>query len=322
MNRPAFRASAARWLGRWLVPVLLVLPAPGGAITLRRPAWLRPPPVRYGANPAAGGTFAHQGVRLYYEAYGAGPPLVLVHGNGGSIADLGAQIAYFRRHYRVIAMDSRDHGRSDDAPDPLTYEAMSDDLAALLSHLRIERADVLGWSDGGIEALLLAMRHPNRVRKVVAVSANLTPDGLDPEAIAEIRSLVDAMPNEERDTPQGRRALTLARLMLDEPHIDLSALEAVTAPTLVLAGDHDLILGAHTVAIYHHLPNSQLAILPDATHSAPIDHPRLFNATVDLFLRTPFVRRTRLNDALHILDALHDPPDSEHVVVASPAAAP
>lgn len=320
MNGPASRASAARWLGRVLVLALCALPVSSRGASPTRSSRAIAPAIRYGANPAAAGHFARDGVRLYYETYGDGPPLLLVHGNGGSIADLGAQITYFRRHYRVIAMDSRDQGRSDDAPDPLTYETMSDDLAALLAHLHVGRADVLGWSDGGIEALLLAMRHPHRVRRIVAVSANLTPDALDPDAIADLRSLVDGMPDEERDTPAGRRALTLARLMLDEPHIDFTALEAVTAPTLVLAGDHDVILGAHTAEIYHHLRNSQLAILPDASHSVPIDNPPLFNATVDLFLRTPFVRRTRLNDALRILDGLHAPAASEHALAESPTA--
>ena len=91
---------------------------------------------------------------LYYEVYGQGEPLVVIHGNGGSIGMLAAQIAFFRSRYRVIAMDSRDQGRSSDSPGPITYEAMADDLAALLDHLQIGPVNVLGWSDGGIEALL------------------------------------------------------------------------------------------------------------------------------------------------------------------------
>ena len=131
--------------------------------------------VRYGANPAAGHTFTHDGVRLYYEVYGTGEPLLVVHGNGGSIADLGAQIAHFRKRYKVIAMDSRDQGKSADSPDALTYEKMTDDLAALLDHLKVGPVDVLGWSDGGIEALLLGIRHPAKVKKIVAMAANLNP---------------------------------------------------------------------------------------------------------------------------------------------------
>ena len=131
--------------------------------------------VKYGANAAAGRTFMHDGVKLYYEVYGTGEPLLLVHGNGGSIGDLGAQIAHFRRRYKVIAMDSRDQGKSADSPDTLTYEKMTDDLAALLDHLKVGPVNVLGWSDGGIEALLLGIRHPAKVKKIVAMAANLNP---------------------------------------------------------------------------------------------------------------------------------------------------
>ena len=263
--------------------------------------------MRYGANPAAGHTFTHDGVRLYYELYGSGEPLLVVHGNGGSIADLGGQIAHFRKRYQVIAMDSRDQGRSGDSPGKITYETMTDDLAALLDHLKAGPVNVLGWSDGGIEALLLGIRHPTKVKKIVAMAANLNPseDALSPDLLALIKSMVDAAPASVRDTPQGRRGLKVTRMMLDEPHIDVKALEAITAPTLVLAGDHDVIRDEHTVEIYHHIPNNQLAIFPNATHAVPFDDPALFNATVERFLRTPFVKKDRINDLLKSLEKAH-----------------
>jgi len=253
-----------------------------------------------GANPAAGGTLTHDGINLYYAVYGVGDPLLLVHGNGGSIGSLAAQIAYFREHYRVIAMDSRDHGRSGDSLDKLTYEKMTDDLAALLDHLNTGPAYVLGWSDGAIEALLLALRHPAKVRKVAAMAANLNPseDAMRPEVIALAKSALAAAPATDKDTPAGRRRLKVRSLTLDEPHIPLEALGAITAPTLVMAGDHDLVRDEHTVAIFQHLPNSQLAIFPNATHMIPYDDPALFNATVDRFFRTPFVRRNRIDDTI------------------------
>jgi len=129
--------------------------------------------IPYGSNSAAGHTFTHDGVRLYYEVYGSGEPLLMVHGNGGSIGDLAAQIAHFRQRFKVIAMDSRDQGKSADSKEKLTYEKMTDDLAALLDHLKSEPVNVLGWSDGGIEALLLGIRHPAKVKKLVAMAANL-----------------------------------------------------------------------------------------------------------------------------------------------------
>ena len=108
--------------------------------------------IPYGANPAASGTFIHDGVRFYYETYGEGDPLLVVHGNGGSIGTLSAQIDFFKAHYRVIAMDSREQGKSGSSDAPINYEVMTDDLAALLDHLKTGPVSVLGWSDGGIEA--------------------------------------------------------------------------------------------------------------------------------------------------------------------------
>jgi pimeloyl-ACP methyl ester carboxylesterase len=262
--------------------------------------------VRYGSNPAAGRTFVHDGLKLYYEVYGTGQPLLLVHGNGGSMADLSAQIAHFRKRYKVIAMDSRDQGRSENSKDKLTYEKMTDDLAALLDHLKVGPVDVVGWSDGGIEALLLAIRHPAKVKKIVSMAANLNPseNALHPEVLALIKSMVDGMPAADRETPRGRRELKVTGMMLEEPNIDVKALEAITAPTLVLASDHDVIRDEHTVEIYRHIPNSQLAIFPNATHLIPFDDPATFNATVERFLRTPFKKIDRIPDTMKSLEKL------------------
>ena len=266
----------------------------------------KPAPVRYGSNAAAGHTFVHDGVRLYYEVYGAGEPLLVVHGNGGSIADLAAQIAYFRRRYQVIAMDSRDQGKSADSPDKITYEKMTDDLAALLDHLKARPVNVLGWSDGGIEALLLAVRHPAKVKKVAAMAANFNPteSALWPEVIALVKKLMADVPAAERDTPQGRRELKVTGMMLEEPNVDLKRLEAITAPALILASDHDLIRDEHTLDIYHHLPNSQLIIFPNALHTIPFDDPPTFNAAVEKFFRTPFAKKDRIADTLKSLDKI------------------
>ena len=219
----------------------------------------------YGSNPAAGKTFVHDGVTLYYEVYGQGEPLLIIHGNGGSIGTMAAQIAFFRSRYRVIAMDSRDQGKSGDSPGKITYEKMTDDLAALLDHLKTGPVDVLGWSDGGIEALLLGIRHPAKVKKIAAMAANLNPstDAVYPETWAMAKSMIDAIPAAEKDTPQGRRAIKVTSMMFEEPNIAPSALEAITAPTLVLASDHDLIRDEHTLDIFHHIPNSQLGHLPE-----------------------------------------------------------
>jgi pimeloyl-ACP methyl ester carboxylesterase len=256
------------------------------------------PHVKYGSNPAAGDTFTHDGIRLYYETYGTGEPLLLVHGNGGNIADFAAQIDDFRKRYKVIAMDSRDQGKSGDSPDKITYEKMSDDLAALLDHLNTGPVKVLGWSDGGIEALLLGVRHPEKVKMIAAMAANLTPDdkAIYPEVWAAFKPMIDAMPATDRATPEGKREMKVTQMLFEEPHIPFELLEKITAPTLVMASDHDLIRDEHTLEIYHHVPNSQLCIFPNATHMVPYDDPARFDETVDRFFRTPFVKKDRIKD--------------------------
>jgi pimeloyl-ACP methyl ester carboxylesterase len=203
-------------------------------------------------------------------------------------------------------MDSRDQGRSGDSPDALTYEKMTDDLAALLDHLHTGPVNVLGWSDGGIEALLLGVRHPAKVKKIAAMAANLNPTdrALYAEVLGLIKQMMADVPAGERETPKGRRELKVTGMMLVQPNIEPTALERITAPTLVLASDHDVIVDGHTLEIYHHIPNSQLAIFPDATHMIPYDDPATFNATVDRFFRTPFVKRDRVGDMLKSLEKL------------------
>ena len=289
---------------RAIIAIFLVLwtPLVAGAQSTKRDT----SPVRYGANPAAGRTFTHDGLTLYYETYGSGEPLLLIHGNGGSIGDFAAQIPFFRTRYRVIAMDSRDQGKSSDSSGTLTYEKMTDDLAALLDHLKTGPVNVVGWSDGGIEALLLGIRHPQKVKKIVAMAANLNPTdkAVQPEIIAAAKKMVADMPASVRNTAQGRRELRVLSIVFDQPNIDPRALEKIMAPTLVLAGDHDLIRDEHTVEIFHHLPEGRLGIFPGATHMIPFDDPATFNATVDRFLRTPFVKIDRVNDVFTSLNKM------------------
>jgi pimeloyl-ACP methyl ester carboxylesterase len=168
--------------------------------------------------------------------------------------------------------------------------------------------NVLGWSDGGIEALLLGMRHPAKVKKIAAMGATLGPG--EPAVYSEIvtvtKSLMEAMPPGVRRTPKGKRELKVTQMMFDEPHIELTALERITAPTLVLAGDHDLVRDEHTLDIYHHLPNSYLCIFPNSTHMVPYDNPALFNATIERFFREPFVKRDRVKDFFKSFEAMQN----------------
>ena len=138
------------------------------------------------------------------------------------------------------------------------------------------------------------------------MAANLNPseEAVYPEIIAWAKSMRESAAATAGGTAEGKRELKVSRMLVEEPHIDPKALEAITAPTLVLAGDHDVIRDEHTVEIYHHIPNSQLCIFPNATHMIPYDDPALFDATVDRFLRTPFVKKDRLRDFRKSLDKI------------------
>jgi pimeloyl-ACP methyl ester carboxylesterase len=163
---------------------------------------------------------------------------------------------------------------------------------------------VLGWSDGGIEALLLGQRHPERVKKIVAMAANLNPQAIWPEVVALANDMKQAADASDPATVQGMRDRKAVTLLMTQPQIDPNSLRRITVPTLILAGDHDLILDTHTLEIFHHLPKAQLGIFPDAVHTVPYDDPVRFNAAVERFLSQPFVRRERVGDAMESIGAI------------------
>jgi pimeloyl-ACP methyl ester carboxylesterase len=198
----------------------------------------QPPPacgtsVPYGNNPAAGHYATVNNVKIYHEVYGTGPALVLLHGNGGSIARMTCQISFFSSSHRVIAVDSRGRGKSDDGAERFTFEQQADDVAALLAQEHIERADMLGQSDGGIIALVFGIRHPGQVQKIVASAPNLWPDALFQWNIDEMRSSVaeaDRMiAAGDRSRDWGRRKRQIEQ-DLDEPHVSIDGVDSITAP--------------------------------------------------------------------------------------------
>ena len=130
----------------------------------------------YGKNKAVGKYYDIRGFKMYVEVYGQGKPLLFIHGNGGSINNFTKQIPYFAQSYKVIIADSRAQGKSVDLTDSISYEMMADDYAALLDAMKIDSAYIVGWSDGGINGLLMAIRHPEKVKKLAVTGANLRPD--------------------------------------------------------------------------------------------------------------------------------------------------
>jgi pimeloyl-ACP methyl ester carboxylesterase len=244
----------------------------------------------YGKNKEAGKYYNIRGFKMYAETYGTGQPLLIIHGNGGSINNFLYQIPYFSKKYKVIIADSRAQGNSKDEADSLSYEMMADDYAALLDQMKIDSAYVIGWSDGGINGLLLAIRHPVKVKKLAVTGANLWPDttavfnDVEQMVLPEYNS-AKAMTNR---TPRQKAGWKLLRLLIEEPHISLSDLHRISVPTLVIGGDHDVIKPEHTLLIAQNIPNSYLWILPNSGHSTPIIYKDEFNKTINDFFSTPF----------------------------------
>lgn len=245
--------------------------------------------IPFGNNPKAGKYFDNRGFKMYYETYGTGEPLLIIHGNGGSIKDFSNQIPYFSKNYQVILADSRAQGKSLDESDSLSYEMMTDDLNALLEHLHLKSCNVIGWSDGGINGLLLAIRHPDKVKKLAITGANLTPDetAVDPYIFKWAKSLNDSI-NKLPLTPEIKRDRKLLHLLSYEPHISTKDLGKIKCPVLVIGGDHDVIRTEHTMLIADSIPNSYLWILPNSGHSTPIFYKDVFNETVDHFFKNPY----------------------------------
>ena len=246
---------------------------------------------KFGDNPAAGHIFVFNGNRFYYETYGAGVPLLLIHGNGDSIRAFKGQIGTFARHHRVIAMDSRGQGKSELGTDALSYDQMSEDTNALLDHLMLDHVKVLGWSDGGIIGLLLTIHHPEKVGMLAVMGANLQPEAAYPwavDGIVRVRNRIMAQLATSHDPKRLQLQLQFLSLLGTQPHIPLSDLATIQVPTLVMAADRDVIRDEHTLSIFHAVPKSQLAIFPGATHMIPAQDPTRFNRTVLDFFDKPF----------------------------------
>lgn len=222
-------------------------------------------------------------IELHYVEEGEGFPLVLLHGNGEDHSYFEHQIGPFSRHYRVIAPDTRGHGASPRGEAPFTLDQFAEDLKEFLDDLGITRCHLLGFSDGGNIALIFALKYPQYIEKLVVDGANLDPAGLkwhvrlaDKARWTWLKALKGADPKKNAD-------FEMVDLMVTQPHIDPLALRSLRMPTLVVAGEKDLILESHTRAIAAPIPNAKLAILP-GDHFLARKDPERFNSLVLEFL--------------------------------------
>ncbi|MFO0585618.1 MAG: alpha/beta fold hydrolase [Anaeromyxobacter sp.] len=271
------------------------------SLSLSAPPAALPPPALPSTPPVARGFAPVNGLRLYYEVHGPerGTPLVLLHGGDPAIETTWATaLPLLARTHRVIAFDQQGHGRTADADRPFSFEGSADDTAALLEHLGIARADLVGFSNGATIALEVAARHPERVRRVVFISGMVKRDGLQPGffegmARATLADLPPAYaevyratsPHPERLDSYFRKTVDRLLAFKDWPE---ARVKAVTAPTLVVAGDADVVRAEHAVELSRLLPHARVAILPLTTHDAVLGaHAGWTVPMIEAFLASP-----------------------------------
>lgn len=248
----------------------------------------------YGHNKKAGRFYKIRGINMYAEVYGKGQPLLLIHGNGGNINNFMYQIPWLQKKYKLIIADSRSQGQSADKGDSLSYEMMADDYAALLDSMHIDSAYVAGWSDGGINGLLLAIRHPHKVKKLAITGANLRPDtsAVFQEIWDMLAPVVQGIVSKPDPTPKEKNELKLVKLMQEQPQISHAALQKISCPVLVAGGDNDVIKPKHTFEIFENIPHAYLWILPNSGHATPVVYAGEFNKKLDEFFKKPFRKFT------------------------------
>lgn len=222
-------------------------------------------------------------IQLHYIESGAGFPLILLHGNGEDSSYFEHQAGPFSRHFRVIALDTRGHGKSPRGDASFTLEQFAEDLSIFMDAHSIRRAHILGFSDGANIALAFAMRYPERVGKLVLNGGNLNPWGV--KYFVQLPIVFGywlAKAISVFDKKAAAKAEMLG-LMVTQPHVDAASLAKLNIPTLVIAGENDMIRDAHTREIHAAIPESELAIIP-GDHFVAHGNPDVFNRRVLEFL--------------------------------------
>jgi pimeloyl-ACP methyl ester carboxylesterase len=237
------------------------------------------------------------GVPTYYEIEGTGEPLLLLHGGLCPIETFSELRSHLTPHFRVYFPERRAHGRTPDVPGPVTYDLMAQDTIAFMEAVGLDSAHLVGWSDGAMVGLLVAMRRPELVQRLVLIGQNLNPDGLRPEirAMLQQETMPDMLPPMLRDlyaalSPDGPEHWDTVvdkfwQLYRVEPDLPLSELEKVQAPTLVIMAEHDIPTVEHAREMQRALPDGRLEVVPDASHGLPMERPEVVSRLVLDFLQ-------------------------------------
>ena len=222
-------------------------------------------------------------IRHHYIEKGEGFPLILLHGNGEDCTYFEHQIEPFAQYFRVIAIDTRGHGQTPRGDAPFTIRQFAEDLLVFMNEHSIAKAHILGFSDGGNIAMVFALAHPERVEKLILNGANLDASGVKRAVQIPIEIGYRIATLFAKRSPKARLNAEMLGLMVNDPNVKPAELTQIQSPTLVLAGDDDMIKDSHTRLIAKSIPNAELAIIP-GSHFVANKNPDAFNETVLRFL--------------------------------------
>ncbi len=224
-------------------------------------------------------------ITLHYQEKGNKEPFILLHGNGEDNSYFKHQIDYFSDRYRVIALDTRGHGKSPRGTKPFTIKQFSHDLYDFMTSHQISNAVILGFSDGANIAMEFAMNHPDKVKALILNGGNLNPEGVKRTTQIPIELGYKIATRFAAKSSGAKKSAEMLGLMVNEPHIEPTELSKITVPTLVICGSNDIIQEAHTKEIAENLPNAKLSIIKGNHFIANKQYPA-FNKEVESFLQT------------------------------------
>jgi pimeloyl-ACP methyl ester carboxylesterase len=244
-------------------------------------------------SPGAHGRIAHSGAHIWYATYGAGAPVVLLHGGLGNADEWANQVpALVQSGHRAILIDSRGHGRSTRDARPFDYELMATDVLAVMDVLKLAKASFVGWSDGAIISLILAMKHASRVTCVFAFGGNTDLTGTK-DASPSDPAIAGAFARAAKGyaklsaTPDEFKAFSgsVIEMMQTQPNYSADDLAAIRVPVSIVHSDRDeFIKDEHAAYVARSIPGATLVILDDANHFAPLQKPQQFNKAMLAFL--------------------------------------
>jgi len=257
-----------------------------------RAPWLTLPPTP-SLPPARSSGYAHvNGIKLWYATFGHGAPVVLLHGGLANADYWGHQVRALAPFYQVVVVDSRGHGRSTRNAQPFGYDLMASDVIGLMDYLHIRRAALVGWSDGAIIGLDIAMHHPERLTRLFAFAANSDPSGVkDIDQSPVFRAYIARAQKEYEHlspTPTQFRSFVqqIEKMWATQPHWTAQQLASITVPTWIVDADHDeAIVRANTEFMAAHIPNAGLLLQPDVSHFSFLQDPEQFSNDVFHFLK-------------------------------------